>query len=442
MGKISDFSRSSSGLMNSRVSDLAAVLFPMPVDDFFRNHFGREFVHIPSSPAKFADLLPWSAVNQILSYTPLDNPRLRLVREGQLLAPETFIRYRFNKYSGLSVPIPQISAHKLLTHLRGGATLIIDRVNELYRPISFLCSRLEHDFRVYIQANMYAGWCASPGFDLHWDEHDAMILQIAGRKHWKIYGYTMKFPVDRVVDARQPPTHPPIWEGILTSGDVLYLPRGVWHVALPCNEPTLHVTLGIHNPTALDIIRWLGDSLRIDELIRMDIPRFAMSEVKNSYVSAVREKIIQAFSDPDLLERFLGSLSDTAEPQPILGLPWIGSTVIPQDADDYVISLVTFRGMQVTHDSATGDAIVRFRGSSLVFPPAAKAFLDFLRAKSPIRLADFYTAFAKEYDEKSIVGFLQESFKWGLIGFYPALYNTRLQTSARAPESRSASDRQ
>ena len=45
----------------------------------------------------------------------------------------------------------------------------------------------------------------------------------------------------------------PLWEGMLEDGDLLYIPRGWWHVATPLDEPTLHLTVGVNNLTKAPI---------------------------------------------------------------------------------------------------------------------------------------------------------------------------------------------
>ena len=114
-------------------------------------------------------------------------------------------------------------------------------------PITDIAESLERLFRVRIQVNAYAGWRTSHGFDLHWDDHDVFILQVAGRKQWKVYGMTRKYPLAVDVEPTVEKPDAPLWEGMLEDGDLLYIPRGWWHVATPLDEPTLHLTVGVNN---------------------------------------------------------------------------------------------------------------------------------------------------------------------------------------------------
>ena len=55
---------------------------------------------------------------------------------------------------------------------------------------------------------------------------------------------------------------------LLEAGDLLYIPRGWWHVAMPLDEPTLHLTVGVNNLTGADFLRWFADRLRrVDDVL-------------------------------------------------------------------------------------------------------------------------------------------------------------------------------
>src|SRR4051794_469434 len=176
--------------------DLAALLAPLNATEFLDRDYGKRFLHVPGRSGKFAALLPWATLNDILEEHRLEPPRLRLTREGQPVPEERYVSFQPNRRRSGS-PIPRINAAGLTRELREGATLVLDNVDELHRPVRRLAESLERIFRVRIQVNAYSGWRTSHGFDLHWDDHDVFVLQLAGRKHWKVYGMTRPFPLGR-----------------------------------------------------------------------------------------------------------------------------------------------------------------------------------------------------------------------------------------------------
>ena len=91
-----------------------------------------------------------------------------------------------------------------------------------------------------MRVNLYAGWRTQKGFNLHFDGHDTMILQVHGRKYWKVYRPTRLHPfADDIKMAYVLRTLRV--EGVLENGGMLYLPRG-WCVRPAADEPSLHLT--------------------------------------------------------------------------------------------------------------------------------------------------------------------------------------------------------
>ena len=299
--------------------DLQALLNPVSADQFLARDYGRNSVHVRGAPGKFASLLPWPVLNDILEQHRLEPPRLRLTCEGKPVPPERYLSYQPNRRASRS-HIPRLNAGALNRELREGATLVLDNVDELHRPIRRLAESLEQIFRVRIQVNSYSGWRTSHGFDLHWDDHDVFILQVAGRKHWRVYGVTRPWPLARdSVPAVDPPSEV-LWDGLLEDGDLLYIPRGWWHVATPLEEPTLHLTVGVNNPTGLDFLSWFVDRLRDAAVARQDLPHLQGAAAMRTYTELLREAILAAWR-PELLAEYMAHLDSTAKVRPVFALP-------------------------------------------------------------------------------------------------------------------------
>ena len=116
--------------------------------------------------------------------------------------------------------------------------------------------------------NVYAGWRGSHGYDVHSDDHDVFILQVFGKKRWMLYD--RKSTIER---GTLPPD--PLWDQVLEDGGLLYIPRGFWHVAMPLEEPCLHLTVSVSNPVATDFLLWLAEEQRFRERSEMVLSRLA-----------------------------------------------------------------------------------------------------------------------------------------------------------------------
>ena len=384
-----------------RESSLEAILRPTTIEDFLLNYYGKGILHVPGDPAKFADLLPWSVLNGILDHQALDL-QMTLVKEGHILPVES---YRAGR---------RLLAHRVTTLLREGATLIINHIDEKYGPIGALAQNLERTLNCRVGVNMYAAWRSSRGFDLHSDDHDVFILQVAGKKNWQIHGESIRFPVDTSGFRSNPPTKGPIWQSCLGPGDLLHIPRGWWHVALPCDVPTIHLTVGIYSPTALSLLTWLTNRLKSREMMRMDIPRIADAETKARYMTAVQELVSEALSEIDLLGTFLRESNAMAQTRPAFGLPWSAMpNVIP--ASDSCNIIFVPRQLDMQLNSGTGTVSVFALGSEFTFKAEAKEFIHWVFKNAPITLREFYKAFAGVTADQELAIFLVDAVTSGII---------------------------
>ncbi|MDT5157411.1 MAG: hypothetical protein QOH51_1768 [Acidobacteriota bacterium] len=331
-------------LEGSGVESLAEILEPCAPEEFLDSFWGVNVLHVGGRAGRFARMMPWGRLSKILRRHRLDFPRLRLVRDGKPLPVASYLRHTTGARQKIS--IPRLKSVELTRYLREGATLVLDAVDELCEPVEELARNLELFFREHVQVNLYAGWQTSRGFDLHWDDHDVFILQVAGRKKWSVYGQTRPFPLVNDVLKAEKPAHAPLWEGTLEDGDLLYIPRGWWHVAEPLAEPTLHLTVGVHNRTGLDLLRWLTERVRACETLRRDLPRFASQAERAAHVARLREEFLAAWDD-SLLEKFYEDLDAKAESRTRFELPWIATPGAEPPAPDAFVRLLAPRPLKL-----------------------------------------------------------------------------------------------
>ena len=310
-----------------------------------------------------------------------------------------------------------VRAPELTELLREGATVVLERVDCMYEPLTRLAENLERIFEVPIQINMYAGWRVSHGFDVHWDDHDVLVLQVAGRKHWKIYGVTEKFPIKNSVELHSPPPScDPVWDGLLKQGEALYMPRGWWHIAIPCDEPTLHLTVGMRYPTGIDILKFAAQEMEQDVRMRMDLPLAGPAQARVEVMKGIGDAVASAIQEPGLLDRYLKFQRAMASPRPSLGLPWSATPQVLPDSDDAVITFATARELQF---ETAGNAISTvFNGKTLTFAAAAQPLFDFLGSacqQRTVSTGDFYKHFSGEYERDTLRQFLADLVKHGII---------------------------
>ena len=123
-----------------------------------------------------------------------------------------------------------------------------------------LCDDLATAFRSYVQVNCYLSYGDASGFGAHWDDHDVVVIQLAGRKHWEVHEPTEL----GALSAFTPPgaTKRSIWSGLLTPGTALFIPRGWPHsVAGLDDEPSVHLTLSNRRMNGIDVLGMTDDDV-------------------------------------------------------------------------------------------------------------------------------------------------------------------------------------
>jgi len=241
------------------------ALSPLGAPAFLKDHWLRTFVHIRGEKARFTPLLPWSDLNAILEQHRLTPPRIKLYRDGQQIDPAQYL-------TPAMFGVPRLDAGGLAVSLAQGASLILDDVQELAPRVRDLTMSFQDALHSDVFANLYAGWGTRQAFAVHWDAQEAFVLQLCGRKRWKLYRPTRLHPLKNDVAAPPQPSGPPAWDGILEDGDTLYIPRGWWHEAFPLDEPSLHLTVSLTPPTALDYLGWAMARLRRHDELRASLP--------------------------------------------------------------------------------------------------------------------------------------------------------------------------
>ncbi len=299
---------------------LAALVAPLDSKDFLRDWLGRRPLLVRGPERRFAGIFGWDDLNRALGSARVDPTRMHLVRAAQGIA-----------LANCAEPVPQLAARgrpsrlhpgRLGQALGGGATLAVDGVEELHPPLRRLVGGVEQELGSLVQANLYANLGgAQPGFDTHWDDHDVLVLQVEGAKHWELYPPTEPFPVGVLSDP-PPPDGDPLWSGTLTEGDLLYLPRGWWHTVRAVEGPSLHLTLSSRLPSAGDLLRKLLARVAVTEpVVRQDLPRFADAPAAERWYAELRESLLRAVREPGLLESLAAALDAGPPARPDFRLP-------------------------------------------------------------------------------------------------------------------------
>jgi len=374
-----------------RRCSLAALIGAAAVDDFLSNAFGRDAFRARMTPEAAGGLFGWPQLNTALAEHRLSPPRLRLEQYGGDVTAGVFRSRRTRR----GVVLQDLDSAALTAKLRDGATLIVDAVNELSAPLQDLCSGLSSEFTAWCQTNLYACWGTAQGFDVHWDDHDVFVVQLAGRKRWALYGPTEASPTRR--GAREPPAEPPPSEPelvVLEPGDVLYLPRGHWHAAAGLGGPTLHLTIGLTRKTPSDLLHWLADEMLSDPASRADLPFEAGDAAVAERVAAVLAALAQQ-APADLARRYRRHMEAALPQRPQLSFPDIAADVALPPSTQLVLGQGPARLTR-----CEGGLTLSWRGFEFSLAPVLETSMRKLLAGEAVSVADIRAAAPTSSDEQ------------------------------------------
>ncbi|MFI2764866.1 JmjC domain-containing protein [Streptomyces echinatus] len=365
--------------------------------DFLAQALHREHRHFPAA-VDVAGLMAWDDLNKLLATQRLEPPRMRLHKGGPPLhvgdytEPVTTRRHTVWR---------RLQPAELHARLAGGASLVLDSVDEMHRPLAQLAEDIERTLRTRVQANLYASWTGTEGFGVHWDDHDTVVVQLDGSKHWRLYGTTRPSPLYRDVGQPAEPPEEPVADLVLHAGDVLYVPRGVWHaVAADQGACSLHVTCGLQTHTATDLVAWACEQLLDHEEWRRDLPQLATPAEQAEMLSGLRKLLAEQLDDPQLIARYTRTLDGRAPGRMTPSLPYLGP--VPADGD-LRVRLTTARAvLEVGDDAVT----LLAAGNEYEFAPAAEAVLRPLVDGETVTLAALAAAAGLEVT--AVAGLVQE----------------------------------
>jgi ribosomal protein L16 Arg81 hydroxylase len=360
---------------------LAEALTPVGIEEFLRDYLGERYVLIKGHPKKFHHLVTWDRLDDVLSRVRVSDNRVFLVRQAQNVARESYVQ------TSRTGTAQYLRGHAVAKHVADGATLVVTQVDELIPQVRQLAESCEKTFQIYVAANLYAGWRTDNGFDVHWDGHDTLIIQVIGRKNWKVWKPTRLHPVVGDRDMAEAPTQDPVYEGVLEDGDVLYMPRGWWHVAYPRDEPSLHLTFGLRHPTGLDLLGWVCEDLRGSVAARMDVPHWRGAADRATWVRAIGEALASSLSS-DAIERYMQALGEQVWTRPIVRLPRDPITMRRTLSSTTLLRLSSGRRLYLKRGKSAEQLSFAVRGVNWCCDEGLAPALGLLDYLTPCTLAD------------------------------------------------------
>lgn len=240
-----------------------------------------------ATPTRLPELLDWDVLDNALRSPGFPTDRLRIVVDEQRVSSALYL----DRAGGaLRTDVLQSLAEQ-------GATFVIDGISRVVGTLADLSRGIERELFGRVNCSAYLSFGERSAFLPHYDDHDVLVVHLMGSKAWRGYGQNQRFPVRRGPTQR---VGAPEWERVLEPGDLLYLPRGEVHAAVPVDRPSLHLTFGIGERTGVDFAKALAVAAEAHEPFRRSLLRTDVAEQE-----AELKRALHALIDTASLDAFL-----------------------------------------------------------------------------------------------------------------------------------------
>ena len=209
---------------------MLSAWFPSP-ESFRSDYFQREPVALPAAAAQTAPLLNWGTVAQLVD----SHPDMLVVRNGDLrndAPPATF--------------------ESAMALFKEGYSLVMRRCERHHPLLRTLADAVGRELEGDVSIQTYVTPARFQSFGWHYDCEDVFVVQTTGVKEFFLRRNTVN--PSPTLDAMPRDMHyeretTPALAVTLARGDLLYIPRGWWHVA-KSTEDALSLSIGVLSAAA------------------------------------------------------------------------------------------------------------------------------------------------------------------------------------------------
>lgn len=286
-----------------RRNDLAWLLQPMRLDEFFAAYWEQRPLHISGrAPDYYREVFSLDSFDHALMNGKLEAGDLIVAKEGKNIDSGDYI-----KSDGTA------DLSKLYDYHRQGYTIYLYHLDKRDAEVRRLCRNVEG----VLHHRTYPAAFLSPpqavGLNAHFDVPEIFVLQLHGEKTWRLYRPVVDKPFK---NSEQVPVRPdeigaPVLEATLRAGDLLYFPRGYVHEPFTNTVSSLHITMGLTVRVWWDVFQ-VGLEQMAQRMARLrdTLPRGYLTQDTTPEMRATFASLMQEFAASFDLERALRGLRE------------------------------------------------------------------------------------------------------------------------------------
>ncbi|KAK9870207.1 hypothetical protein WA026_006290 [Henosepilachna vigintioctopunctata] len=218
------------------------MISPTPPKLFFDNYWEKKHLHIARTNAKYYTHLFTSKCLDSM----FRNNDLYYTRNVDVVIYE-------NETKEILNPEGKANPSALWDFYSNGCSIRVLNPQTYNKKVHLLVSTLQEYFGSMVGVNAYLTPPNSQGFAPHFDDIEAFIIQLEGRKHWRLYHPKEEDTLPR--HSSKNFTHEeignPFLEVTLEEGHLLYFPRGIIHEGRTDSDShSLHLTVSLYQNNA------------------------------------------------------------------------------------------------------------------------------------------------------------------------------------------------
>uniref|UniRef100_A0A8R1TVM9 Bifunctional lysine-specific demethylase and histidyl-hydroxylase n=1 Tax=Onchocerca volvulus TaxID=6282 RepID=A0A8R1TVM9_ONCVO len=243
------FSAHSDSIQNG-LDAMQWLIDPYDIKQFFKVIFQKKVFYVcRNSPSYYGNLFSTAKFIDIL--------RADYVEYGTNVNVAMYKNQQRSTLNGSGKVYPQ----EIQKSIKAGCSIQFTNPQSFCDNVWYFCDLLQEVFGCFVGANTYITPANTAGFAPHWDDIDAFLLQLEGRKHWKVYApindseMLPRLPSDNFTDDDMA-NRTPVFDDWLEQGDLLYIPRGFIHQGFADKDVhSLHLTVSVcRNVTYADLL--------------------------------------------------------------------------------------------------------------------------------------------------------------------------------------------
>lgn len=153
------------------------MIAPTTDTTFFKDFWEKKPLYIPrKQPGYFRHILDSKTLDKILRHN-----NLLFEKNIDVVTYENGVRETLNPHDGRATP------SVVWDFYSNGCSVRMKNPQTYHKKLRAILTELQEFFGSYVGVNLYLTPKGSQGFAPHWDDIEAFVVQLEGRKHWKLY---------------------------------------------------------------------------------------------------------------------------------------------------------------------------------------------------------------------------------------------------------------